>query len=82
MPRRRASSTRGKACGSASASGIGSAVNTLIQLAKSNPDQVYETGNVDRAVEMSDVAASTADQLRACGMVDQADRLAAVVKDD
>lgn len=59
---------------------IQAAVTTLVGLTEQYPNRVYETGNVDRAVEMRTVSDKVSVQLRRCGVTAEADRLAKVVK--
>ncbi len=68
--------------GTASRADLTAAVDVLVELTRTSPKKVYETGNEDRAEEMSKVASETSEQLRACGVEDQATRLASVVVKD
>ena len=54
---------------------ISAAVGTLAGLVEEYPGEVYETGNVDRAENMSTVTERVSEQLRRCGMPIEADRL-------
>lgn len=58
------------------------AVKTIVRVTQSYPQQVYETGDSDRAETMRVIAGSTAALLRKCGAGDQAALLtrAAAVK--
>lgn len=59
---------------------IAAAVSTLVTVTDQYPDRVYETGNEDRATKMSRVSQRVTEQLRRCGVTDQANRLARVAK--
>lgn len=54
---------------------IPAAVQTLVTITQLYPDKVYETGSAARAEEMRTVAEGVSDQLRQCGITDQAERL-------
>lgn len=66
--------------GSAATSQLAGAVSTLVTVTGMYPDKVYETGNEDRALKMTLVSQQVTQQLRRCGITDQADRLAKVSK--
>lgn len=61
-------------------SDVAAAVATLVDITKTLPGRVYETGNVDRALEMTTVANETSQQLKACGLTAEAAKLAAAAK--
>ena len=59
---------------------IPAAVQTLVRVTQLFPDKVYETGSENRAEAMRAVAGQVRDELRGCGIADQAARLARVAK--
>jgi hypothetical protein len=56
---------------------IQGAVTAIVGITEQYPGRVYETGNEDRAIEMRELAETTSEQLRRCGIAAEADRLAA-----
>lgn len=63
-----------------SRSELAGAAQTIVSVTQQYPKRVYETGNEDRAFAMTQIAEEVSKQLRACGITDDADRLAKVAE--
>ncbi len=66
----------GSATQDRSATELSAAAAAIASVTSQYPDRVYETGNDDRAEEMTTIAGQVSEQLRRCGLTAEADRVA------